>query len=151
MPPRWLSNSREVMGHSFFGKAGQYFCTSASRSSFPRSESCRIAVAVMGLEMEPSRKSVEEVAGTKFSRSAIPKPCDQSNSSSPTTATETPGTLFAAMKLEAALSICVRFSEERLLLWARREAAAVQKVSKRSAREDPVQNNFGRRANGVGF
>jgi len=64
----------------------------------------RIAVAVMGLEIDPSLKSVAEVAGTKFSRSAIPKLCDQTSSPSCTTATEIPGTLFAAMKLEAAFS-----------------------------------------------
>jgi hypothetical protein len=77
-----------------------------------------MAVAVMGLEIEPSRKSVEDVAGTKFSRSAIPKPADQTSSPSWTTETEIPGTLFAAMKLEAAFSICVRLSAERLLVCA---------------------------------
>jgi hypothetical protein len=59
MPPRCPSSSRVVIGHSFFGKAGQYFSTSASNSSFPRSASRRIAVAVMGFEIAPSRKSVE--------------------------------------------------------------------------------------------
>src|SRR5271154_1623807 len=89
MPPRWFSSSRVVMGHSFFGKTGQYSCTGASRSSLPRSESCRMAVAVMGLETEARRKSVAEVAGT----------------------------LVAAMKSETDWEICDCFSLERVWAW----------------------------------
>src|SRR5216683_2749075 len=114
MPPRWPSNSRDVIGHSFSGKAGQYFWTGASRSSLPRSQSCKTAVAVMGLEMDPSRKSVEEVTGAKSSRSAMPKPVLQTGSPSNTTATPIPGTLFSDMKLETAFSICARFSLDRI-------------------------------------
>src|SRR5271168_3941962 len=117
MPPRWFSSSRVVMGHSFFGKAAQYFCTGASRSSLPRSESCRMAVAVMGLETEARRKSVAEVAGAKFSRSAMPKPADQAGWPLRTTATETPGTLVAAMKSETDWEICDCFSLERVCAW----------------------------------
>ena len=40
------------------------------------------AVAVIDLEIEPSRYSVCDVAGTEFSRSAIPKPPDHTNSPS---------------------------------------------------------------------
>src|SRR5439155_16805285 len=93
------------MGHSFCGNSGQYFCTGASRSSLPRSQSCKTAVAEMGLEMEPKRKSVEEVAGEEFSRSAMPKPCDQRGSPSRTTAAESPGMLFADIKLATAFSM----------------------------------------------
>src|SRR5271155_4661649 len=151
MPPKWPSNSREVMGHSFLGKAGQYFCTSASRSSFPRSESCRIAVAVIDLEIEPNRNSVEDVAGTKFSRSAMPKPEDQTSSPSCTTATEIPGMLFAPMKLEAAFSICARLSEERLLFCARTGAEPAKKAIRKSEKEDAVTTNFEKREDRVGF
>src|SRR5882724_5413110 len=114
MPPRWPSSSREVIGDSFWGKAGQYFWTGASRSSLPRSQSCKTAVEVMGLEMDPSRKSVEEVTGAESSRSAMPKPVDQAGSPSNTTATPIPGTLFSDMKLETAFAICPRFSSERI-------------------------------------
>src|SRR5271154_3916255 len=117
MPPRWFSSSRVVMGHSFFGKTGQYSCTGASRSSLSPSESCRMAVAVMGLETEARRKSVAEVAGTKFSRSAMPKPADQAGWPLRTTATETPGTLVAAMKSETDWEICDCFSLERVWAW----------------------------------
>src|SRR5580704_6707768 len=143
MPPRWPSNSRVVMGHSFLGKAGQYFCTSTSRSSLPRSESSRIAVAVMGLETEPRRNRVEDVAGTKFSRSAAPKPWDQTNAPSWTTAREIPGTLFAAMKIDVAFSICARLSAERLLLWAPKGEGPKKKSSCKSVIEQVVLPNFG--------
>src|SRR6267154_6454556 len=112
MPERWARRWREVMGESFWGKAGQYFWTGASRSSLPRSQSWRMAVAVMGLEMEPRRKRVEEVTGAKSSRSAMPKPADQAGWPSRTTATLTPGTLFSDIKLETALSIAARCSAE---------------------------------------
>src|SRR5882762_7173283 len=130
MPPRWPSNSRDVIGHSFRGNAGQYFWTGASRSSLPRSQSCKVAVAVIGLEMEPRRKSVEEVTGAEFSRSAMPNPVDQASSASRTTATPIPGTVFADMKLETAFSICARFSPERLFCCA--EAATAQEKNKAS-------------------
>src|SRR5713226_7374468 len=116
MPPRWASSSREVIGHSFCGNAGQYFWTGASRSNLPRSQSCKTAVAVIDLEMDPNRNSVDEVTGAKSSRSAVPNPADQASSPSRTTATPIPGTLFADMKLETALSIAARFSAEALLL-----------------------------------
>lgn len=66
----------------------------------------------MGFEIEPKRKSVDEVAGEEFSKSAIPKPSDQVGVPSNTTATESPGTLFADMKLATAFSIASRFSFE---------------------------------------
>src|SRR5260370_37346854 len=98
MPPKWPSSWREVIGDSFWGNAGQYFWTGASRSNLPRSQSCRTATEVRDLEMEPRRKSVEEVAGAKFSRSAMPKPEDHTGSPSSTTAAQIPGTLFADSK-----------------------------------------------------
>src|ERR1700722_19811070 len=116
------------MGQSFLGKARQYFCTSTSRSSFPRSESCRIAVAVMGLEIEPSRNRVADVAGTKFSRSAIPKPRDQASAPFSTTATEIPGTPPMVMKLDTARSTCARLSAGKPLLWARGGRRAKEKA-----------------------
>lgn len=138
-------------GPFFLGKAGQYFCTSASRSSLPRSDSWRIAVAVMGLEIEPNRKSVKGVAGTKFSRSAIPKPEDQTSSPSWTTATEIPGTLFTAMKLEAAFSICARLLAERLLFCAWSGTEPREKTNRRAASRHPAHAVFGRRIIGVGL
>jgi hypothetical protein len=87
-----------------------------------------MAVAVIGLEMEPSRKSVAEVAGTKFSRSAMPNPADQAGSPSRTTATPIPGTLFADMKLETTFSTAERFSAEMPFCCA--EAAETQATSK---------------------
>src|SRR5438045_6246148 len=59
------------------------------------------------------RKSVEEVAGEEFSRSAMPKPCDQRGSPSRTTAAESPGMLFADIKLATAFSMAARFSRGR--------------------------------------
>src|SRR6266481_5200646 len=126
MPPRWPSNSREVMGHSFWGNAGQYFWTGASRSNLPRSQSCRMAVAVIGLEIDPSRKSVEDVAGAESSRSDMPNPADHTGSPSRTTAAPMPGTLLADMKLETAFSIAARLSGERLFCWAAALAAATR-------------------------
>src|ERR1700676_5730944 len=102
MPPRCARSWREVMGESFWGKAGQYFWTGASRLSLPRSKSCRMATAVIGLEMEPRRYSVEDVAGVKSSRSDMPKPGDQMGWPCCTTAKETPGTLLALRKAGAA-------------------------------------------------
>src|SRR5215469_16166715 len=69
----------------------------------------------MGFEREPRRYSVSAVAGTEFSRSAMPKPCDHANAPFWTTATETPGTLPAAMNLETALSIVACVSGENVL------------------------------------
>src|SRR5713226_3701226 len=136
MPPRWASSSREVIGHSFCGNAGQYFWTGASRSNLPRSQSCRMAVAVIRLEMDPSRKSVEEVTGAGFSKSAMPNPADQASSPSRTTATPIPGTLFADMKLETAFSICARFSAERLFCCAEAaETAPIDKTSRQSTHD----------------
>src|SRR6266478_963404 len=128
MPPKCPSSSREVIGDSFRGNARQYFWTGASRSSLPRSQSCKMAVAVIGLEMEPRRKSVDEVAGEKFSRSAMPNPADQAGSPSRTTATPIPGTLFADMKLETAFSISARFSGGRPFCCAERPAVAARKI-----------------------
>jgi len=85
---------RVEIGVSFWGKAGQYFCTGASRSSFPLSYNCIAATAVSGFEIEASLYSVLDVAGTKFSRSAMPKPEDQTNCPFSTTATETPRDVF---------------------------------------------------------
>src|ERR1043166_5738244 len=101
------------MGPSgFCGKAGQYFCTGASRSSLPCCQSCMAPTAVIGLETEARRYRVCEVAGTEFSRSAMPKPPDQTYSPFFTTATETPGTLFAAMNFATAVSIYLRVADE---------------------------------------
>src|SRR5438045_539634 len=66
------------------------------------------------------RKSVEEVAGEEFSRSAMPKPCDQRGSPSRTTAAESPGMLFADIKLATAFSMAARFSRGRLFCCAER-------------------------------
>src|SRR6266852_228813 len=140
MPPRWASSSREVIGHSFCGNAGQYFWTGASRSNLPRSQSCKTAVAVIDLEMDPNRNSVDEVTGAKSSRSAVPNPADQASSPSRTTATPIPGTLFADMKLETALSIAARFSTERLFCCA--EAAEAQEKNKASRQTTRVRKRF---------
>src|SRR5260370_7860423 len=86
----------------------------------------------MGLEMDPRRKSVEEVAGAKFSRSAMPNPADHTGSPSRTTATPIPGTLFADMKLETAFSISERFSAETLFCCAE---AAEKPASKKTSRQ----------------
>src|SRR5215831_3449009 len=100
------------MGHGFSGNAGQYFCTGESRSSLPLSQSAIAAVAVIGLEIEPRRYTVCDVAGTEFSRSDMPKPADQTNSPFCTTATDTPGTLLDAMNFEMAPSIFACFSSD---------------------------------------
>ena len=100
------------MGHGFWGNAGQYFWTGASRSSWPRSASTRAAVAVMGFEIEPRRYTVSAVAGTEFSRSAMPKPPDHTSFPSWTTATETPGAWPSARNFEMALSILACVSGE---------------------------------------
>src|SRR5437868_1618186 len=100
------------MGNGFCGNAGQYFCTGESKSSLPRSQSAMAAVAVIGFEIEPRRYSVCDVAGTEFSRSAMPKPADHTNSPFCTTAAEMPGTLLEAMNAEMALSIFACFSLE---------------------------------------
>src|ERR1700722_4268139 len=114
MPARCPITWRVVIGHGFCGKAGQYFCTGASRSSLPRSHSSIAAVAVSDLEIEASRKSVCSLAGALFSAPAGPKPLRHSYSPFSTTATETPGTWVEAMNLETAFSIRVRFSGESL-------------------------------------
>src|ERR1700730_2049894 len=133
MPPRWPSNSRAVMGHSFCGNEGQYFWTGASRSNLPRSQSCRMAVAVIGLEIDPSRKSVEDLTGAESSRSAIPNPADHTGSPSNTTAAPIPGALFLDMKVDTAIWICVRFSAERLFCCA--EAPVTLPSSKKISRQ----------------
>jgi len=66
----------------------------------------------MDFEIEPRRYSVCEVAGTEFSRSAMPKPADHTNSPSCTMAAERPGTLLSAMNVEMALSIFACVSVE---------------------------------------
>src|SRR5580700_4612223 len=68
------------------------------------------AVAVIGFEIDANRKSVRDVAGTEFSRSAIPNPADHSYLPSLTTATDAPGKPFAAMNFDTASSICLRWS-----------------------------------------
>src|SRR5512138_3260903 len=117
------------MGHGFRGNAGQYFWIGASKSSWPRSESTRAAVAVMGFEIEPRRYSVSAVAGTEFSRSAIPKPPDHTNSPFWTTATETPGALLLAMNCEMAFSILACLSGEKVLVWPGAQLAAAKHAS----------------------
>ena len=67
-------------------------------------------VAVSGFEIEPRRYSVLDVAGTEFSRSAMPKPADHTNSPSCTTAAETPGVWLSVMNFEMAFSILACFS-----------------------------------------
>src|SRR5437773_5531535 len=104
------------MGHGFCGNAGQYFCTGESKSSLPCSQSAMVAVAVIGFEIEPRRYSVCDVAGTEFSRSAIPKPADHTNSPSCTTATDIPDTLVAAMNIATALSILAWLSPDSFLV-----------------------------------
>src|SRR6266480_6083090 len=126
MPPRWASSSRAVIGHSFCGNAGQYFWTGASRFSLPRSQSCKMAVAVIGLEMDPSRNNVDGVTGAKSSRSAMPNPADQTGSPSRTAETAIPGTLFADMKLETAFSMASRLPGERLFGSAESDEAQVR-------------------------
>ena len=98
------------MGVSFAGSAGQYYCSGASRSSFPCCHSKSAAIAVIGFETEASSYSVCEVAGTAFSRSALPNPADHSSTPFSTTATETPGVLLAAINREIAASSCARFA-----------------------------------------
>src|SRR5260370_40065948 len=110
MAPRWPRSWREVIGDSFRGNAGQYFGTGAWRSNLPRSQSCRIAVAVMGLEIDPSRKGGDDVAGAESSRSAMPNPADHTRSPSSTTPAPIPGTLFADLTLEPAFAISRRYS-----------------------------------------
>src|SRR5216684_872103 len=105
MPPKWPSSWRVVIGDSFCGNAGQYFWTGASRSNLLCSQSCRMAMAVTGLEMDPRRKSVDEVTGAESSKSAMPNPADHTGSPSSTTAAAIPGTLLADMKLETAAAV----------------------------------------------
>src|SRR5260370_29994832 len=97
-----------------------------------------MATAVMDLEIEPRRYSVEEVAGEKSSRSAMPKPADQTGWPLWTTATETPGTLLAVMKAETAFSIWARFSGERV--WS----CAVAETQDRAARSAASKKENGR-------
>ena len=102
--------SRVVIVADFWGNAGQYFWTGASRSSWPRSTSSIAAVALRGLEIEAKRNRVCSVTGVLFSRSAKPKPLAHSIFPSSTTETESPGTWVVAMNFATAASICVRFS-----------------------------------------
>src|SRR5580704_522083 len=88
-----------------------------------------MATAVIGLEIEPSRKSVKEVAGEEFSRSAMPNPADHTGSPSSTTAAPMPGTLLADMKLETAFSISARFSGGRPFCFAETPDAAARQMS----------------------
>jgi hypothetical protein len=76
------------------------------------------AVAVIGFEIEAMRYNVCEVAGTEFSKSAMPKPADHTTFSSCTTATDMPGDLLSAMNFEMAVSIFACFSLENLPVWA---------------------------------
>src|SRR6266852_194859 len=138
MPPRCARSWREVMGESFWGKEGQYFCTGASRSSLPRSKSCRMATAVMGFEIEPRRYSVEEIAGVKSSRSDMPKPADQMGWPFCTTAAETPGTLLVVMKAETAFSLWARFSLLSRFSWARRPALAANAQARARSRSEEI-------------
>src|ERR1700722_4695223 len=112
MPARGPSASRVVIGESFLGKAGQYFWTGASRSSWPRSHNCIAPVAVSGFEIDARRNRVCSLAGTLFSTSAKPKPEAHSYWPFSTTATETPGTCVELMNFATAASIWVRLSAE---------------------------------------
>src|SRR5260370_42662960 len=104
MPRRCARSWREVIGGSFCGNTGQYFCTGASRSSLPRSKSCRMATAVMDLEVEPRRYSVEEVAGVESAGADMPKPADEMGWAFCMRATETAGRLWAVLKRETPCS-----------------------------------------------
>ena len=95
-------------------------------------------MAVIDLEMEPSRYSVCAVAGTALSRSALPKPADHSSAPFSTTATETPGVLLAAMKRAMAASSWARFCGLICGLiwpdWADAEAETRMKSSRHATR-----------------
>ena len=56
-------------------------------------------MAVIGLEIEASEYSVCSVAGTRFSRSAQPKPCSQTIFPSRATATAIDGRLVSTIAL----------------------------------------------------
>ena len=124
------------MGHGFGGNVGQDFCTGMSRSSLPCSQSAMAAVAVIGFEIEPRRYNVYDVAGTEFSRSAMPKPADQTNSPSCTTAAETPGVWLSAMNFEMALSIfaCSRLQDSWSELLHHSRIADTQEATRRLPR-----------------
>ena len=102
------------MGHGFWETLGS-ISGSGRPSLVGRALRAPRAVAVMGFETEPRRYSVSAVAGTEFSRSAIPKPL---TTRTPfwTTATETPGALLAAMNCEMALSILACLSGETVVV-----------------------------------
>jgi hypothetical protein len=70
------------------------------------------AVAVRDFEIEPSRYTVWAVAGTEFSRSAMPKPADHTTSPSWTMAADNPGTLLVAINVVMAVSTCARLSSD---------------------------------------
>jgi hypothetical protein len=90
------------------------FCTGASRSNSPRSQSCRADVAVRDLVIEASRKRLCSLTATLFSRSAKPKPSAHSYSPFSTTATDRPGTWVEAMNLQTAASIFASLPAESL-------------------------------------
>ena len=81
----------------------------------------------------------------------MPKPWDQTSAPSWTTATEIPGTLFVAMKLEAAFSTCARLSAERLLLWAPQDEGRKKKTNSKSVIEQLVLPIFGKQVMGIDF
>src|SRR5258708_24714205 len=95
-----------------------------------------MATAVMDLEIEPRRYSVEEVAGEKSSRSAMPKPADQTGWPLWTTATETPGTLLAVMKAETAFSIWARLAGERVVSFSAAKTQEMTTSKAASTREN---------------
>ena len=68
------------------------------------------AVAVIGLEMDARRYRVLDVAGTEFSRSAIPNPAAHAYLPFSTTPTAAPGRSFVARNCLTASSICLRLS-----------------------------------------
>src|SRR3979490_563763 len=99
-----------------------------------------MAVAVMGLEIDPSRKSVDDVAGAESSRSDMPNPADHTGSPSSKTAAPMPGTLFPAMKVDTAISMRKRFFGGGVFCGA--EAAAASARSAASNRKNEFGNEF---------
>src|SRR5713226_2348840 len=125
-------------GRVFLGEGGAIFLHGSVKIELAAFDSCRMATAVMGFEIEPRRYSVEEVAGVKSSRSDMPKPADQMGRPFCTTAAETPGTLLAVMKAEAVFSIWARFSLLSRFSWARRPALAANAQARARSRSEEI-------------
>ena len=85
------------------------------------------AVAVIGLEIDPSRMAVCAVAGTRFSRSAMPNPAAQRTSDPIPTATLTPGIELRAISVEM---IC---SMRRIFSGVMRTASSASSVGRQRA------------------